>query len=195
MYHTVLIQKQKKNPRKSRKKGIKNREFEEHLTKYDVVGELGKAPPGLSIGQLWRGDAVKAEKDLQRVLAGMKVNMVVRVVVAKASNQNQISKLCPVQVYWLKRSTLLDTEATPNVISTGLLKKIGVRAKHTMRGNTVASGDHMNWKCIMKDDPIRFDNVSTTMESFAVEVPVDLLIGINELERLQTNLDLYGHFV
>lgn len=34
-----------------------------------------------------------------------------------------------------------------------------------------------------------------TVEFLAVErVPVDLLIGISELERLQTNLDLGGHF-
>lgn len=192
---TVSLQKQKNRTRKSRKKGAKNREFEEYVTKYDVVAELAKAPSGLSIGQLCRRDGLKAQKDLRHLLAGIKINSIVRVTAAKASSQNRILKLCAVQIYELKCLALLDTEATPNLISAGLLKKIGVLAKPTKIGSTMESRDYMSCKDVVKHVPVRFDNATTIMASSAVEgVPVDLLIGFSELKRLQTNLDIGGQF-
>lgn len=85
-------------------------------------------------------------KDLQRVLAGMKINKAVRVTAAKALSQYQILNPCPVQLYGLKSLKLLNTRATPNLLSTGPLKNIGVRSKPTNREITMASGDYMNCK-------------------------------------------------
>lgn len=40
--------------------------LEKQLLKYDVVSEFANASTGLSIGQLWQGDAVKAQKELRK---------------------------------------------------------------------------------------------------------------------------------
>lgn len=49
MDHITSIQFKKNEKRKIRTKGAKNREFEEHVTKYDVLAEMSKAPSELSI--------------------------------------------------------------------------------------------------------------------------------------------------
>lgn len=78
---------------------------------------------------------------------------------------------------WTKCLVLLDTEATPKLIFTGQLRKICVRAKPPKKGNTVTSEDHVNCKGVLKDVPLRFDNVNIIIEFVAVEgVPVTLLI-------------------
>lgn len=87
--------------RKIRKKSFKNHEFKEHLKIYDVLDELAKALSGLLIVKLWKEEVMKAQKDLRRVLDGMKINKVVKVTAGNASNQNWIRKLCPVQIYGL----------------------------------------------------------------------------------------------
>lgn len=106
---------------------------------------------------------MNTQKDLRRLLAGMKINRVVSVTADKASIQNRVLRLFLVQVYELKSLALLDTVSKPNLISTSLLKKNGVRAKSTKRGITVASGDDVNCKRVVKDFPVCFDNGTTTM--------------------------------
>lgn len=111
----------------------------------------------------------------------------------KASSQNQTLNLCPFHMYGLKSMAPLDTGVTPNFISTSLLKNIGVRAEATNKGITVRSGDHVNCKVVIQGVPVFVDNLITTMVFLAVEeVPVNLLISINALKRLQTNLDHIG---
>lgn len=91
--------------------------------------------------------------------------------------------------------TFLDAVATPNLISISFSKKIGVRAKAAKREFTVENGDKVNFKEAVKDVPVGFFNVTTATESLAVdEVPVKLLNGVSEPERLQTNLDLGAQF-
>lgn len=123
------------------------------------------------------------------------INRVVRVMAAKSSSHNQILKLFPVQIYGLKRLALLNKDAKPNLISTGLLNKIGVRARPRKRGIIMKSEDLVNYNGVVQDAPVFFENVTTTMEFLAVEkVSVDLLIRVSELERLQKNLDPGGLF-
>lgn len=84
-------------------------------------------------------------------------------------------------------------KSNTNLICTGSLSDISVRAKPTKRGTMVESGEHVNSEGVVKDVPACYDNLTTTLEAFAVEeVPVDLQIGISELERLYINLDLGG---
>lgn len=53
----------------------------------------------------------------------------------------------------------------------------------------------MKCKSVVKDVSARFDNVTTNMKLLSLEgVPIDLLTGVSELERLQKKLDLVGHF-
>lgn len=112
---------------------------------------------------------MKVQKDLCHTLAGMKINRIVRVTVTKACSYARILKLCPVQIYGLKHMAPLDTEATPYLISTSLLKKIGVRDKHTKRGIMVVIEDHVNTKGVFKNVPVLFDNVIITMRFLAVD--------------------------
>lgn len=80
------------------------------------------------------------------------------------------------------------------IISIGLLKKIGIRANLTEREITVENGDHVNCNGVVKDVTVSFDNLTTTIIPAARGGPVDLLIEISKLERLQTNLVLGGNF-
>lgn len=60
---------------------------------------------------------------------------------------------------------LLDTEATPYLISTLPLSKIGVRAKLTSKGDTEAIEGHMNCKHVVKDVLDFFDFVKRYQNS------------------------------
>lgn len=111
---------------------------------------------------------MKVQKDLRRVLSRMEINMVFRVTAAKTLSSNRILKLFLIETYGLKCLALLDSAATPNEISLDLLKKIGLRARPTKIGFTVASEDHVNREGILKDFLLRFDNLITTVELLAV---------------------------
>lgn len=63
---------------------------------------------------------------------------------------------------------LLDTGATPNSISTSLMKEIRIQTKPTKRGTTVENGYYVNCKDVFKDVSVCFDNVTTTKEFLAV---------------------------
>ena len=54
--------------RRTRKKRTsKKNAVQEHSGKYDVVSSLAKAPSGLKLGQLIRGDGDEAKKEIRRL--------------------------------------------------------------------------------------------------------------------------------
>lgn len=75
------------------------------------------------------------------------------------------------------------------------VEKIGVRASPTKTEIKVKGGDHVNCNGVFRDVSGSFDNMTTSMEFLAIkEVPADVPIGIIEMEKLQTNLDLGWQF-
>lgn len=91
---------------------------------------------------------------------------------------------------------LLDTGAVPNLIYMRILREVCIDAKPTKRTITIASNE--NTRCVgaVKLVPVFFDGVVTKMDFFAMGVlPVDILVGMLDLERLQARIDLGGQFV
>lgn len=104
--------------------------------------------------------------------------------------------MCPVRVYGAQCLSLLDTGAVHNLISAQLLARLGVEPSPTQRIITVANGVHARCRGLVKDVPVLFAERATKIDFLAVDcVPVDALIELIDLERLQTTLDLGSQFV
>lgn len=169
MYRIAAVTAQKTETRKVRKKNVRSYEFEKQAAKCDAVAKLAKSISGLSTGQIWKGDVVRAQKDLPLVPPEMKINRFIRVTAANALSYSRTLKLCPAYIYWLNRMALLYTGAMAELIPTALLKKIADRAEPIKEGMTVASDDHANCTSAVKDDRARSENATTTIEFLAVD--------------------------
>ena len=84
-------QRPRRTKNKTKKAGI-----QEHVGKYNVVAELANAPAGLTFGQLMRGDAEEAKKEIRRLLAGSNTR---KSVAASASVTPRRLKVVAVRVF------------------------------------------------------------------------------------------------
>lgn len=183
----------KHNPRK---KSLQGNKLEDHVGKYDLFEALASASSGMSFGQLIRGDALEAQKGIQKLFPYRSSSTKDNVTKSGLGTAKRILKMCPVRVYGTGCLALPDTGAVPNLISAQLLARLGAEPSSTRRTITVANGVHARCRGLVKDVPVLFAERVTKLDFLAVDgVSVDVLIGLTDLERLQTTLDLGGQFV
>lgn len=72
-------------------------------------------------------------------------------------------RLCPVHVCRLECLVLLDIGVVPNLIPTKLLENLGLKPQPTRRNITVASGQRAKCKGLIRDVPVWFEEVATTI--------------------------------
>lgn len=105
-------------------------------------------------------------------------------------------KMCLVRVYGTECSALLHTGAVSILNLVRLLSHMGIDPSPTRRTITVSNGVNVVCKQIGKRVPVMFSGEATNLDFLAVdEVPVDLLIGLINLDLLQATLNLGRQFV
>lgn len=161
--------------------------------KYDVISAMTNAPSGLTFGQLWRGDAASAEKDLDRMLGKNKLKVGVLEEDKNQGNDEQEEKCLAVaslKDHGLEAYALLDTGATPNVMSLQLAKQLGLQLQETKKVVTVANGSRSGVLGKVNCIPVLFESLQVYMDFVVLEnVPFDVVIGRPTLKRLGAVLD------
>ena len=91
---------------------------------------------------------------------------------------------------------LLDSGAIPNVMSTGLAKKLKLDLEPTNRRIIVADGSSGSCQGVVSAIPVGFGDIVKRLDFMVVDsVPYDLIIGAPTLVKLCTRIDLYHQTV
>ena len=107
----------KTRARKSKRSGI-----QEHVGKYSVLSELANAPSGLTFWQMARDDADEENKEIRRLFT--KVGRRGRALTAHFYTRPWGLRLVLFQIYGTEAKALLDSGATANLISPGLVSEL-----------------------------------------------------------------------
>lgn len=179
-----------RRPGRKKKRNIaKKASLEEHVRKYNVVSELANAPSGLTFGQLVRGDAESARKEINRLLT-KKVRRG-RGFAGHAETRPRRLRLVTVQVYGSDAQALLDSGAVPNIVSPQLVKRLSLTPEATTKHITVANGKNASCIGALHQIPVSFGGLVSKMDFLVVSgAPYDVIIGLPSLEELQTCMDL-----
>ena len=124
--------------KKKLKKTSKKTSLQEHVGKYNVISELANAPSGLTFGQLIRGDADVAKKEIGRLFTKQGGRR--RVFAGHADMKPRRLRLVTLKVYGTEGEALLDSGAVPNIISPKLVVKLCLSPQPTGKRITVADG-------------------------------------------------------
>lgn len=116
-----------KNKLRSKRKSVKM----EGLGRYGVVTALIQALSGLTLGQIWEGDAVGAKKELDRIFgkAKLKLGMVEEeeVVPICRDEEEKCFAVTLLKVHGVDVYALLDSGAARNVASPRLVKLLALK--------------------------------------------------------------------
>lgn len=193
----VTPSKKKKSKKKVTKKTSKQKKKDPNTDcpeKYDVVSALTSAPSGITFGQLWRGDATSARKELDRIFGKGKLKLGVVADVKGAVEENEEEEKClavtKVSMYGLDVYALMDSGATPNVVSPRVVERLSLIPQATNKVLTVANGEKSGVKGKLQDVPVSFDGMTAGLDFVVLEnLPFDIVIGRPTLKRLGGVLD------
>ena len=185
-----------KKDRKAKEKNTSKKVLQDHVGKYDVVGELANASTGLTFGQLLRGDAAEAAKEIRRLFSPLKNRRLSKAAPALNVQNKRVLMVAPVRIFGREIRALLDTGAIPNIISADLARQLCLLPKRTKQRITVADGSSANCIGRVKDVPITFGNLTASMDFLTIEkAPIGLIIGLPAMEDLQAKLDIGSRVV
>ena len=102
--------------------------------------ELAYVPSSLTFGQLLRGDANEAKKEIRRLLT--KGGRRGSALVVHIDTRPQGLRLVPVRKYGTKAKALLDSGATQNLISPELVSELSISPEPTVNRYTVDDGSN-----------------------------------------------------
>lgn len=140
----VPARKSKKKVKDSQKKttGLKN--VLGYIQKYDLTTELATAPTSLTFGQLLRGDAEDARKDLKKVL---RIPDCRKRVAGTVSGQLRRIILVPVKVHGHNMQALFDSGAIPNLMFADSVGGIGLKIYPTTKKDHCGRWVHL---CVLR---------------------------------------------
>ncbi len=107
----------KKKPGKGKKYKKSNIKALDGAPRYDVVSELTNAPSGITFGQLLRGDAVGAQKDMKRLFTSRPASRTAAAVREAESSVPRVLLVAPTSIFGTRWWALLDSGSIPNLMS------------------------------------------------------------------------------
>eukprot|EP00172_Hildenbrandia_rubra_P002482 Plantae.Rhodophyta-Hildenbrandia_rubra.ctg3341.p1 GENE.Plantae.Rhodophyta-Hildenbrandia_rubra.ctg3341~~Plantae.Rhodophyta-Hildenbrandia_rubra.ctg3341.p1 ORF type:complete len:780 (+),score=121.43 Plantae.Rhodophyta-Hildenbrandia_rubra.ctg3341:795-3134(+) len=180
-------------------------ELERRSDAYDVIQELSSMNINLTVGQLLRGDALRARSQLRSLFRGrraqgarravntLQVNALQETLDAGAPRKHQTAQA---EIFGLKIHVLLDSGAIPNIMSKTLADRLNVEVVESSRKLTVANGEGARSVGIVENLPVTFDSAPVAISFLALEAtPFDLLLGMPTLVALQARMDLAAQVV
>ena len=186
--HAIRPVAARRKARKSRHKRSSNKTgIAEFVQRYHMLAELARALCGLTFGQLMRGDADDAKREIRRLFS----SRVSRSVLAQVSRLPRRLKVVTIRVCGTVTQALLDSGVVPNLMSSRLAESISLRPEDTTRSITVADGTWAVLCGIVHGAPVSFGGLTGPLDFLVVEgTPFDVIVGCPALEKLQACLDL-----
>lgn len=176
-----------------KKKKGSSKELLEYVKKCNLAAELATAPIGLTFGQLLRGDAEDARKDLKKIIRPISSK---RPAINAATSSPRRLKLVPVKVFGHKTQALFDSGAIPNLISSRLAERLGLEVVPTTKKITVADGTTSECLGAAEKVSISFEGGKTPLNFLVMaDLPFDVIIGCPTMEALETCIDLGNHSI
>lgn len=139
-----------------------------HAQKYEFLLELARPSCGLRFGQLLRGHAVQAKKEMDRIFDG-KAQIKVGVVESGKGHGRRVLKTILLKIYVTKARTLLDSGAVSNLVSKELVHRLGIEPDKTNRGMTDATREKAPVMETLRDVPVDLDEKIVKLGLLAVE--------------------------
>lgn len=198
-----VAKKAKKKTKSVRHKRNKNVSETIQREKYDVVSALTNAQSGLTFGQLWKGDATGARKELQRIIGKGKLKMTV-VEEVKTKNELNLEEdsddrylgVSVIRIHGTKLFALMDSGATPNVFSPQVVKRLSLKPQETSKVVTVATGEKSKATGKLSNVPVMFDELQAEVDFIVLEdTPFDVVISRPTIKRLGGVIDLPAEVV
>lgn len=101
--------------------------------------------------------------------------------------------MCPKRIYKMNCFALLNVGAVPSLIPVRLLFYMGIDSTAPCITVAVANDVNAGFKEAVEEITLTFVDQVAKFDFLAVDgVPVELLIGLTDLERLQATLDVGG---
>lgn len=152
-----------------------------------MLTELARAPCGRTLGQLMRGDADEAKREIRRIFS----SRVSRSVLTQVGGPPRRLKVFSVRVYGMVSQALLDLGAVPTLRTSELCETLSLFPQPTTRRITVADGKNAFVRGVVQNVPVLFGELSEPLDYLVVEeTAFEVIIGCRALEKLQACLDI-----
>lgn len=184
--------KKKVTPKKKKKFSARKSEkqvLKESAGQYDLLLELANASSGLTFGQLLRGDASEAKRQMDRLLSarGQKVTVVDE---ASPPPNSKCLELAKLKIYGSDVYSLMDSGAIPDVISRSLCERLKLEPEVSSRRITTATGEKSATLGLLKGVPVGFDHVVEKIDFLVVDnCPYEMIIGRPTMRRMNGVID------
>lgn len=166
----------------------------EHAPKYEFLPESAKASCVLKFGQLLRGDAVEAKREMDKIFS-VKSPLKDGVDEKHRDHGRLVIKKIIVKVYGMGARALLNSGVLPNVLSKEFVDCLGIEPDNTNRRITAVMGEKCPVVGMIKDVPIHLDKKVVNPNFLVVQgSPYDVIVGDPTMESMEGVLDL-GHRV
>ena len=187
-----------KNRRAQRKKTApksnKLARLSRHEGRYSLLTELARATSGITFGQLVRGDADDAKREMQKLFRSDTRKK--KIATVGDTTFPRRLKLVPVKIYSKEAQALLDSGAIPTLMSSRLSDELSLIPSPTSRQITVANGDTSQCIETVSRVPVSFTDLIVPIHFLVVlNSPFDLIIGCPTLETMAAQLDLRKQMV
>ena len=178
--------KKKKSGRARVKKG-KVWDLSRRVEKYDLLDEIAQAPTGLKFGQLVRGDALEAQKELKRLLVSRSSRKVATI---DSSAIPRKLRLVEAQVESRPSLVLFDSGSVPNIMSLKMCGELGLSPKVTEKRITVANGETTPVTGVLDGVLMKFGGIVVRVDFLVVrDPPFGIIIGLPTMEALGAVVD------
>lgn len=158
--------------------------IKEYALKYDFMTVLSNSLSRNTFGNLLRGDAMEAKKELRSLStasSGNKVNDLA----AESSSGRRVLKIVDGKVYGSEENALLDSVAVPNIISKSFEDRLSAIAEDTKKHITVSNVVKSAVLGLQKDVPVALDDLEVPLKLLIVEgYQFEAMIGEPDLEYL-----------
>lgn len=142
----------------------------------------------MTFGQLWKGAAVRARKELDRVLR--KANLKQGVVEefdgkTEQDEEENFLAVTVVSIHGTDLIALMDSKATSNVLSSAVARCLSLDLERYTKTVTVVDGREPSVEGNMSKVPAMLDSIAVKMDFIVMQnVQFDLVIGRSTLKRL-----------
>lgn len=167
--------------------------------RYGVVSALTNSQTDRTFGPLWQGDAARAKKDVDRCFGKEKLKL--RVIVEEndnySSDDNEIEEVerflsaSLVRVHGKDVYSLMDTRATPSVLSPRLVRRLCRKTEKTNKSVTAANETRSGVSKVVTGLPVMLEDLQAKIDFVVlVNVRFDIVIRTSTLRRLGEDLGL-----
>ena len=152
------------------------------VERYDLLDEIAQAPTGITFGQLVRGDAQEAQKELKKLLVSRSSKKV-----ATINSYAIPRRLRLVEALLESRSSLVlfDSGSVPNILSHRVCEELGMTPKKTDKRTTVANGDTSTAAGVLDGVLMKFGDIRVRIGFLVVrDPPFGIIIGLPTMEAM-----------